>query len=538
MKRGIIYGRVSTNKQSSESVETQIAECRKWADENNCIIVDIYDDSGQSGRSYNVGNRSGFQQIKADAKAGRMDYAIIHKIDRFARSVLNYFNQEAELAEYGVQIIVVSMPHLATADIITKSVHIAMAEQFSVNLSNEVSTKMRTFAKKGAFLGGRTPFGYDVVIKDGNKTFAVNPRQAETVKRIYDLYLQSYGYNKISNILKAEGHLNADGKQFNENHIRAILRNKVYIGYYVYGKHQIINGIETLIRDEKKIKERLIEIPDFYDKIIDEETFSAVQNKMAANVPRNKRRIRYYPFTGKMFCRECGRAVTGHSSRNNGKIYSYYRCLGTKLHGCKTPAIKADLLEDFIINQVKKHLFSAEFKAQLLRDVEKELYGDVEALKKTKKQLEAELKQIETEVKEATKDKYGSRIKEHVYNELMDEYEAREEAITKRLIDINANINVADKTAEIDNYISMLESSLDSSSQEVKTAFLNQIVNAIILSPGKAEVFINLSTPPFRGNFNSFRVSMLSVGTPILTIDTLPIYANNGAPLLLFNYMQ
>ena len=84
MKRARIYVRKSTNKQSEETIETQIEKCQLWAKENNCVITEIYDDSGKSGRAYNVRNRRGFNQIKADAAAGLMDYALIYTIDRVA----------------------------------------------------------------------------------------------------------------------------------------------------------------------------------------------------------------------------------------------------------------------------------------------------------------------------------------------------------------------------------------------------------------------------------------------------------------------
>lgn len=533
-KRAIIYGRVSTVKQSSESIETQIAECEKWARENDCMIVDIYDDSGQSGRAYNVDNRSGFQQIKEDAKAGRMNYALIHKIDRFARSVLDYFQQEAELAKYGVQIIVVSMPYLQNADIVSKSVHIAMAEQFSVNLSNEVLSKMRTFARKGAFLGGKPPYGFNVVETETGKKLAINETEAAGIRLMYDLYLQDYGYVEISKMLHKKGHFNAKGNPFTASHIRKILSSKKYNGYYVFGVRETINGKEAVTNNPDNI----IEFPGYCDKIIEDDIFNAVQNKLNSNVVRNKRRVRYYPFTGITTCGICGRAITGYCSvkpDGNKKAYAYYRCTGKKILGCKLPAVRADYLEDYILEKIKTRLFDKVFTDHLVEEIKKHLSIDVGSFVKDKAETEKKLATVRKKIEAAADDKYSHRISRDIYEGLVQRYENEKTTLENHLYDIETQINFQDKSAEITDYVKDLKKNLENANEDIKYSFLKQCVKSIVITPEKAVVSLFLATPPTRRKLYGNRLSNIAVGVPLCIIDgKSKVYTDNGLSLISF----
>lgn len=524
MKRAIIYGRISTNKQNAESIETQIAECEKWAINNNCTVVDIYDDSGQSGRAYNVRNRAGFQQIKEDAKAGRMDYALIHKIDRFARSVRHYFNREEELEQYGVKIIVVSMPFLQDADIVSKSVHIAMAEQFSTNLSDEVSKKMRTYARKGAYLGGRSPYGFNVAVVEGEKTLVINEKEAEVIRLIFNLYLQSYGYTLISQKLNKLGYKNADGKSFQIQHVKSILQNKKYNGVYVYGRYEN-NGDRK--RKLTKDAEKLIEIPGVYDKIIDDETFNAVQDKIKSKQIKNKRKLHFYPLTGSFVCGVCGRAVVGYSYKYKNKHNKYYRCLGRRLHDCNVPAVRSEELQNFILSKIKQYLFDDAFTANLIKQVEADLHGDVNEFKRIEADLQKEIKRERDILKNALRDKYAEEIDAKLYNEIVEESEALKNALEIRLVNIQRQISVTDKTDSIKKYIAYLRKNLEKAADDVKLTILKQIVQACVLLPGKVEVYLNISAPPISGRVSAL-LSKLTNGNPSFTLDS----KNNNQPIV------
>lgn len=512
MKRAIIYGRKSSTKQSVETIETQIAECTKWAKDNDCIVVDIYDDS-QSGRDYNVYKRDGFNQIKEDAKHGRMDFALIHKIDRFARSVADYFIQERALNEYGVKVVVVGMPWFQNADIVTKSVHIAMAEQFSVNLSNEVSVKMRTHAMKTFFMGGKPPYGFSTaVINGGHKVLIPHPEHSKAIQTIYSLYLQGNGYVNISKALAQQGFFNAKNEPFTHSHIRKVLTSKKYNGWYVYGMRHKVNGKDCKNPD----KSTIIEIPNVYDKIIDDETFNAVQDKINANVPRNKTRRRFYPLTGKIICQNCGRSVTGfstsHQDRKDSPCFSYYRCTGKKVNGCDMKSISAEFLEDFVFEKIRKYVFDDTFIAKLTKSVMDNLSFDMAHLQRTKAEIEKALKENKEQTKAAMKDSHSKKVSSDLYEEIIEEYAEERKQLEDRLFEISQKLNANDRTESIKKYMAELKRTLSNTDTDVKQAVLKQVVRSVSLGHESVEVFLSLEK-------SKIRLSKSNHGVPLNSLD-------------------
>lgn len=534
-KRCAIYVRKSTTKQSAETMETQIAECKKWAEDNDCIVVGIYDDS-QSGQGYNTKKRDGFQRIKQDAKLGKMDYALIHKIDRFARSAADYFSQELILNEYGVKIVVVGMPFLKDADIITKSVHIAVAEQFSRNLSSEVSLKMRTFARKGKFLGGTPPFGFKVVEKGEDKFLEVNPEQVEAVKLIYKLYLDGLGYINISKYLAQNGYTNSKNEPFTPTFIRKVLTSKKYNGFYVYGVRETIKGKEKVTYN----KEKLIEVPNMYEKIIDDETFNAVQIALESRTRKNRRQDRDYPLSGLITCGSCGRAYVGACTvqeHRNVKKYVYYRCNGYRVNECKMPGVRADYLEDFIAAKVKKFVFSDTFTENLIKEVESHLSGDLQSFLNIKSQLEKDLKEVNDQIKAAMKDKYKGKKNEDLYEEVVEELNQERETIENRLFNIEQQINVNDKTEQIRDYVNYIRNNFELADDDLKASLLRQVVNSVVITEENIKVYLNIApstVQPGRRYLNS--LPSINSGVPMIMLDgQQEVYIEDGLNLLTFD---
>ena len=531
MKRARIYVRKSTNKQSEETIETQIEKCRQWAQENNCVITEIYDDSGKSGRAYNVKNRRGFNQIKADAAAGLMDYALIYTIDRFARSVADYFIQERALEDEGVKLIVVGMPFLQEADIITKSVHVAMAEQFSENLSKDVYAKMRTFAKKKAYLGGPAPIGFKIVTdENGEKTLDVDPEKSEMIRLVFHLYLQGFGYVSIARIVAEKGYTNQNGNPYHPNVIRQLLRNPKYNGYYVFGRRSYINGKQ--IMNDLNDTEKVIMFPDVYEKIIDDETYNAVQKRLKeiSELPRNKRRkeSRFYCLTGRIRCGSCGSSMTGYSCRNQkGVEYTYYTCTARTRKGfkCSSKAVRADHLESYIAEQIAEKLFTPKLVKELAAEVVKTLSGDVAEFRERERTLEYTISDIKSQIKNAMRDKYSNRIDQDMLDDLLADYNRELYEAETRLASVKQKINAQDKASEIKAYIQELQSNLKTASDEVKGVFIQQAVNQVIVNEDSIEIYLYASEPPaVPPDGSALCLYNISNGVPLFSLHRYRVY--------------
>ena len=99
-KRGVIYARFSSDRQNEKSIEGQVKECTKWAENNDIRIVEIYHDEALTGQT---DKRPAFQRMVRDAKNNKFDCVIVYKLDRFARNRYDSAVYKAQLKKYGVR---------------------------------------------------------------------------------------------------------------------------------------------------------------------------------------------------------------------------------------------------------------------------------------------------------------------------------------------------------------------------------------------------------------------------------------------------
>ena len=125
------------------------------------------------------------------------------------------------------------------------------------------------------------------------------------------------------------------GNPYNKNSLRTILINRRYLGIYIYKDTEIPGGIP---------------------RIIDDETFAKAQEVMAKNkkAPARAKAIEdNYLLTTKLYCGECGKAITGVSGTSHtGAFYQYYQCAGARRKsGCRKKAVRKAYIEDKVIEQ-------------------------------------------------------------------------------------------------------------------------------------------------------------------------------------------
>ena len=118
--------------------------------------------------------------------------------------------------------------------IILKSVLDGISEYYSKNLAREVQKGKCENTYKGKFNGGYVPLGYDV--DSITKEYIINPYEARTVQKIFELHLNGYSLIDITIYLNENGYKTKTGGEFKKNSIFDILGSEKYSGYYVYTK--------------------------------------------------------------------------------------------------------------------------------------------------------------------------------------------------------------------------------------------------------------------------------------------------------------
>lgn len=335
IKNIAIYARYSCDKQNDKSVDDQEIVCKRYADSKHYHVVKVYKDKAMTGRNT---KRPDFQRMIRDSDTGLFDAILVYSFDRFSRSKCDHALYKKMLSEKGIKVI--SATEFIAEDpsgILIESILEGYSQYYVETLSINVSRGMYSKARDCKFVGGRVPLGY----KGENGTYAIDEPQAAIVREIFQKFADGWSYQQMCKDFNDRGLKTSKGEPFNKNSFFTILRNRKYLGFYIYGD---------------------VEIPGGMHPIISEELFSKVAARMELNkkAPGRNRAKAEYLLTQKMYCGYCGKMMIGHSSNQvstKGVIYNYYRCknAGGK-RPCKKKMIGKDYIEDLVIKECKSFL--------------------------------------------------------------------------------------------------------------------------------------------------------------------------------------
>ena len=354
----VIYARFSSHNQREESIEAQERACREYAQRKGLQIIEVYADRAKSGTN---SEREEFQRMIKDSSEKKFRYLIVHKLDRFSRNKYDAVIYKRKLRTNGVTILsVVENLDDSPESIMLETVIEGMSDYFSKNLAREVMKGLKESAYDCKHLGGIAPLGYDV--NPETQKYVLHEAEAKIVKLIFEKYLEGWGYKKLLDYLNNMGYRSKRGRCFGKNSLSSILTNEKYVGRYVFNKRKE-KTIDGKRNPTLKPKDEWIVIEGGLPAIIDESTFEAVQAKLS----RNKRKAgsfkakETYLLSGLIFCGECGEAMHGnrHLDGRKKSNYSSYRCHGREnKRGCKNREIRRDYIDNFVLDELYKRLFS------------------------------------------------------------------------------------------------------------------------------------------------------------------------------------
>jgi site-specific DNA recombinase len=374
--KAAIYCRVSSEDQARHdkvSLASQREKCETYLTLQGWEPGGVYEDAGVSGAK---SSRPALDLMLEAARQGRIQRVVFWKLDRLARNLRHLLNISAELESLGVGIVSVNdgFDTGTSAGRLYRSILGAVAE-FERELIGERTTIGKLGrAKQGKWVSGQAPYGYDVDLAAG--ALVVNEDEAETVRRIFRLYLQDgLSQVKIAALLNRENvptkTARASGISVDGQHqgwwrgtIARLLASRTYVGEAYYNKtaRRKEGGSgppESLNPKDEWVK---IDCP----AIISEETWTAAQEKARHNqrfsrLPKDTETV--HLLRGLLRC-DCGRAMAAQTVRRvkKGKHYAnrYYICAGQRLYGilCRPAArVPADKLEAEVMELVI-HTFS------------------------------------------------------------------------------------------------------------------------------------------------------------------------------------
>ena len=269
----VFYGRVSTEHEAQISaLENQL----QWYDDQaryhpNWNIIGKYIDEGITGTQ--AKKRPSFLRMIEDARKGRFDLIVTREVCRFARNTVDTLMFTRELRNLEVEVFFVE-DNIWTMDgdgELRLSLMATLAQDESRKVSERVRAGQYISRENGVLYGNGNILGYDRV----GGTYVINPEQAETVRLIYDLYLQGLGIKRIVNELQRLGRKNASGKvKWEIVMVRRILRNATYKGYIGYNKSRTNNYLDQKRINNNDLDTYVYKKGDF-EPIISEEQWDA-----------------------------------------------------------------------------------------------------------------------------------------------------------------------------------------------------------------------------------------------------------------------
>jgi len=255
-----IYTRVSTDQgleQDFNSLDAQydasLAYIRSQQHAGWTMVRAKYDDGGFSGGNT---DRPALQRLLEDVRAGKIDIIVVYKVDRLTRSLADFAKLVELFDHHGVSFVSVTQQFNTTTSMgrLTLNVLLSFAQFEREVTSERIRDKISASKRKGLWVGGMAPLGYDT--KD--RKITVNEAEATCVRTIFRSYLKLGSLNLLMADLRARGIVTkvrslktgqtAGGIPFTRGPLAYLLRNRFYVGEVAF-KGETLTGEQPAIVD-------------------------------------------------------------------------------------------------------------------------------------------------------------------------------------------------------------------------------------------------------------------------------------------------
>ena len=275
-KRVAAYARVSSGKDAMlHSLAAQVSYYSELIQRNpEWEYAGVYADENLSGTKE---ARPEFQRMLRDCRDGKIDRILCKSISRFARNTVALLETARELKGLGISVSFEkeNIDTMSGDGELMLTILASLAQEESRSVSENCKWRVRKKFEQGIPTGLRM-YGYGV--RNGN--FTILPEEAAIIQRIFHMYMDGMGGERIMRELNAEGIPAPEGGLWNAGTIMMMLRNEKYAGDLLLQKSYVNNHVE-----KKQLPNRG-ELPQYFvaedhAPIIDRETFAAVQAEIA-----------------------------------------------------------------------------------------------------------------------------------------------------------------------------------------------------------------------------------------------------------------
>jgi site-specific DNA recombinase len=449
MKVAVTYLRVSTKEQAQKggqvegfSIPAQREALRRKAEALGALIVAEFVDAGESAKS---ADRPDLKRMLAYLAENRIDYVLVHKVDRLARNRVDDVEITMAIKKAGATLVSATENIDETpSGMLLHGIMSSIAEFYSLNLANEVHKGMSQKAKSGG-TPGKAPLGYiNVGIRTSGgyeeRTVEVDPERGPLIAWAFAAYatgewtLRSLADELAMRGLTTRKTPKMASRPIRPNVLHSILSNPYYKGEVVY---------------------RGVTYPGNHQRLTDLATWQKVQDVLAANLVGERQRDHPHYLKSSVFCGTCrSRLIITIAKNRHGVVYPYFVCLGR--HQKITSCTRKALLVTKVEKMVEKHWATVRLDPGLRDGVEEALRMELVAYRK---EAEGEHRHLSSEKAKLTEQRH--KLVEAIYSGAvpMDLIAGEQDRITSQLAVIDQRLSAA--TAEFDKIEANLTRALD-----------------------------------------------------------------------------
>jgi DNA invertase Pin-like site-specific DNA recombinase len=344
--RCAVYTRKSSEEgleQEFNSLDAQREACEAYITsqkpEGWLLVPDRYDDGGISGATL---DRPALQRLLADIEAQRVDVVVVYKIDRLSRSLMDFAKLVEVFDRNNVTFVSVTQSFNTTTSMgrLTLNILLSFAQFEREVIGERIRDKFAASRKKGMWMGGFVPLGYDV----NDRKLVVNDGEASTVRMIFERFTKIGSTTTLVNALRAEGITGKRGKLVDKGYLYKLLNNRVYVGQAVH---------------------KGTSYPGEHKAIISQELWDKVHNILCDSPRRRAARTRAQTpalLKGLIFG-PTGCAMSPTHTRKGGRLYRYYVSQSVLKHSsdaCPVRRVPADAIETAVVDQLRDLLRAPE----------------------------------------------------------------------------------------------------------------------------------------------------------------------------------
>ena len=290
MIRCAIYARYSSDNQREASIEDQVRVCQVRAARESWEVIQVYADYAISGAS---AGRPQFQQLVADARAGRFQVILAESLDRLSRDLEHVAGFHKQMNFAGVRVVTLAEGDISELHIGLKG---TMSALFLKDLAQKTHRGVEGVVRSGRS-GGGLSYGYRILRglrPDGTPItgeLEIDEAQAALLRRIFAAYASGQSPRSIAKALNAEGVPGPRDGQWTASLLlgsvareTGLLRNRLFVGERVWNRQQWMKDPSTgrrIARPNPRDQWVTSQVPAL--AIIDPDVWAATQARLVAS---------------------------------------------------------------------------------------------------------------------------------------------------------------------------------------------------------------------------------------------------------------